>query len=147
MIPISDADLDRFEMTFKEVAERKPKVRERLAQILRRLERIREHISQNDARRAVFATLLLDSELHNCGYAIPFYAKLSLAKATRASAESRAEKFDWYAIQEEANEIWKRHKSYSKLRVARLIQERFEERDEPDILKSDTIRKKINKPT
>lgn len=144
--PISDADLDLFETTIKEVAKRKPKVRERLVQILRHLERIREHILQNDARCAMFETLRLDSELDNCYYSTSFSTKLSLVKATRESIKSRANKFDWFGIQYEASEIWKRYGSYSKLRVAEMIKDRLEKENKPDIPAKGTIRKKIQKP-
>ena len=147
-IPISDAGLDEFERTVKKAAERNQKGRRApSANPSIPCEMIRERIRENDARRAVTTTSFLDYELHNTGFVKPFYAKLSWIKAYRKSAENREEKFDWYAIQEEVNEIWRRHRSYSKSRAARIIQERFEERGEPDILKIDTTGKKINEPT
>lgn len=150
-IPISDAGLDHIERVAKKAAKTNPDIKElHLPHILRYVEMIREYIRNNDARRAVMTTVFLCQRFYEAEIDKPFYPRLKVrmanAEAGRKSARGREKKFDWYVIQEEANGIWKRHKTYSKLRVARIIRERFEERAEPDPPKVRTIRDRINKP-
>lgn len=148
---ISDAGLDYIERTAKKAAETNPEIRElHLPHILRYVEMIRDHIRENDVRRAVITTAFLVQRCYEAEIDKPFYPRVKKrmknSEAGKASGKSREKKFDWYTIQEDANEIWKRHRSYSKSNVARIIRERFEERAEPDAPKVRTIRDKINKP-
>ena len=150
-IPISDEGLDYIERIAKKAAETNPQVKElHLPHILRYVAMIREHIRENDARRAVTTTAFLCQRFYEAEIDKPFYPRLKVrmanTEAARKSVKSREKKFDWYAIQKEASEIWKRYNSYSKLRVAEIIRDRLEKRSEQNIPGKEAIRKKISKP-
>lgn len=90
-IPISDAGLDEFEGTVKKAAETNSEVRERLPLFLRYLAMIREHIRENDARRAVYSTIFLVQLSYEAGLDKPFAPRLKarMASSKGGSADKR----------------------------------------------------------
>ena len=88
-IPLTDAGLNAFEETVKETAKKNPKFNERLPHILRYLTMLREHILENDVRRAIFTSFFLDYELYGSGFEKPLYAKLAAIKGGQAPKEKK----------------------------------------------------------
>ena len=83
-ITITDGALDDLKAEIMEVAKRNPKVKQNMDRILRSIDLVKNFISKNDARNAVFAARFMDYLLFESGHFKPFYLERASMKGGAA---------------------------------------------------------------